>query len=101
MIVKCSVGEELFCITVAAVIVITDLVLGWMEERDRARGMPIAHEEYTLWGLTKIIAKDALRGLKERASALRRHLTHEERERREKDEGEKGIRGEESGEEVS
>ena len=100
MIVKCSVGEELFCVTVAAVIVITDLVLGWMEEHDRARGMPIAHEEYTLWGLTKIMAKDAFRGLKARASAIGRRLTHEKGERREKDEGEKGIRGEESGKEA-
>lgn len=55
---------EVFCIITALVIVVTRLILSYMEEKDRSKGLPINPEEYKIGGLLKLIFKDLVLGVK-------------------------------------
>lgn len=50
---------SLFCFIAAAIVVVTKLILEYMEEKDRAMGIPTNHEEYTMFGLVRVMWREA------------------------------------------
>lgn len=62
---------ELFCITAAMIIVVTGIILGIMEERDRAKGYIINPEEYRFGGLLWIMVKERISGI---AAFIKKHI---------------------------
>ena len=53
-----------FCFIVAFIIVVTKLVLEFMEEKDRRNGMIINRDEYRMGGLIKILWKERVAAIK-------------------------------------
>ena len=58
------VQVEIFAIITAVVIVAVRLILNVMEERDRAKGMAVSHEEYKMSYILKTIIRERWNGIK-------------------------------------
>lgn len=68
----------ILCIIIAVVIAVTRVLLGVMEDRDRASGRMIDHNEYTMSGLLKMMAKDRIKAI--RAWFAKRKTAKQQRE---------------------
>ena len=57
---------HIIAFSIAAVMVIASVLLEIIEQKDRQKGIPVKHRDYTIWGMICLIIKDSAHKIKSR-----------------------------------